>query len=239
MQLFRRKKPRPPEAAAPPAGPAAWYGKLPALGDFASRRLDPWAIEAWDDWLSRGLAGWRAQDPAWLEAYLAGPCWRFLLSPAALSPQAPAMAGALLPSVDRVGRYYPLLLVHTLPAWPLPLATLAGVWGWLGPLGEAAAGAMLDDWSVDQLEQALAGLGLPEPADGEETLPLPAWVPPLALGAAAGTTWWWCDDGAGRAAGIAAPGLPEGDAFRHLIAGDLDALAGLPSFERLFLETPR
>ncbi len=38
---------------------------------------------------------------------------------------------------------------------------------------------------------------------------------------------------------IALRGLPEGPAFRHLIAGDLDALAGLPSFERLTLETPR
>ena len=27
-----------------------WYGKLPALGDFASRRLEPGWIAGWDGW---------------------------------------------------------------------------------------------------------------------------------------------------------------------------------------------
>ena len=34
---------------------AGWFGKMPALGDFASRRLPPAWIEAWDGWLQREL----------------------------------------------------------------------------------------------------------------------------------------------------------------------------------------
>ncbi|MBL8452331.1 MAG: type VI secretion system-associated protein TagF, partial [Zoogloea sp.] len=30
---------------------AGWYGKLPALGDFAQRRLEQDFITGWDTWL--------------------------------------------------------------------------------------------------------------------------------------------------------------------------------------------
>ena len=63
-----------------------WYGKLPSLGDFASRRLAPAFVEPWDDWLARGLAAWREQAPdGWLEGYLASPSWRFVLMPGVLA----------------------------------------------------------------------------------------------------------------------------------------------------------
>ena len=32
-----------------------WYGKLPASGDFATRRLPPSFIEPWDAWLNAML----------------------------------------------------------------------------------------------------------------------------------------------------------------------------------------
>ena len=46
-----------------------WYGKLPALGDFASRRLPPEFVEPWDRWLAAGLAAWREHDADWLDAF--------------------------------------------------------------------------------------------------------------------------------------------------------------------------
>ena len=61
-----------------------WYGKLPSLGDFASRRLEADFIEPWDLWLGEGLQAQRdAFGEAWLDAYLDTPGWRFLLSPGA------------------------------------------------------------------------------------------------------------------------------------------------------------
>ena len=52
---------------------AGWHGKLPSLGDFASRRLEPAFIEAWDGWLAQGMLALREADPAgWLERAAAG-----------------------------------------------------------------------------------------------------------------------------------------------------------------------
>ena len=69
---------REPGAAQPAVG---WHGKLPTVGDFATRRLDGNFVSAWDDWLCAGLARLRADDPQhWLEAYLASPTWRFVVT---------------------------------------------------------------------------------------------------------------------------------------------------------------
>ena len=64
----------------------AWYGKLPSLGDFASRRLDPDAVAFWDDWLCAALLGLReAQPDDWLSTYLGAPRWQFVLLPGAFA----------------------------------------------------------------------------------------------------------------------------------------------------------
>ena len=87
------------------AASPGWYGKLPSLGDFASRRLSPLFVEPWDRWLATGLDAWRNADEAWLAAFLAAPTWRFALGAGVPFAQSPGYAGVLMPSVDRVGRY--------------------------------------------------------------------------------------------------------------------------------------
>lgn len=93
--------------------PLGLYGKLPSQGDFVSRRL-PWDfIAAWDDWLQQGLAVANAADPSgWLEAYLSAPIWRFQLRPGIAGAQ--GWIGVWMPSVDRVGRHFPLTLAMPL-----------------------------------------------------------------------------------------------------------------------------
>jgi type VI secretion system protein ImpM len=53
----------------------------------------------------------RLQD-TWLSSYLTGPIWRFVLAPGVCGNG--AYAGILAPSVDRVGRYFPLTLLARL-----------------------------------------------------------------------------------------------------------------------------
>jgi type VI secretion system protein ImpM len=148
---------------------AGWHGKLPTLGDFATRRLDAALVQAWDDWLSMGLATLQRQ-PRWLDAYLASPSWRFLLMPGVLPAAASshAWAGVLMPSVDRVGRYFPLTLMQALPALPASAAAFDALWRWLVRLDEAAADALHDDWTLDALEAELERIG---PAPGAIALP--------------------------------------------------------------------
>ena len=141
-----------------------WHGKLPTVGDFVTRRLDSNFVGVWDDWLSAGLANLRLHDPDhWLDAYLASPTWRFVLLPGFLPPPLHALAwtGVVMPSVDRVGRYYPLTLASPLSALPVDTETQIALWVWLQRLEDAAIDALQEDWSIDLLETELLRLGLP------------------------------------------------------------------------------
>jgi type VI secretion system protein ImpM len=141
-----------------------WYGKLPSLGDFASRRLGSEFIDPWDRWLGERLQGLReSSGEAWLQSYLHSPPWRFLLMPGVLpgARRSAAMAGVLMPSVDRVGRYFPLTLAARLPGAPVSMADVAALLAWLQRLEDTGLDALQGDWSIDALEDALAGLAPP------------------------------------------------------------------------------
>jgi type VI secretion system protein ImpM len=90
-----------------------FYGKLPSHGDFLRRRVSDAFVDAWDAWLRECLAASRtALGPRWLDVYLTSPAWRFVCAAGACGP-APVI-GVAAPSVDQVGRYFPLTLVAEL-----------------------------------------------------------------------------------------------------------------------------
>lgn len=183
----------------------AWYGKLPSLGDFASRRLPPQPLEALDRWLAEGLASWRERLPeGWLEQFLAGPSWRFAW-PAGLLPGAGPVAGVLMPSVDRVGRYFPFVLLR-----PWPSALDGEALAWLHRLDDLALDAMQEDWSLDQLEAELARL--------DADLPPASWQSALPEAAMSQACWWRADH-EGRTLWHCTGGLPHGPAFAALLGG--------------------
>lgn len=222
-----------------------WYGKLPTLGDFASRRLDASFIDPWDAWLAQGIATLREQSgETWLDAYLASPVWRFVLMPGVLGEQ--AVAGVLMPSVDRVGRYFPLTLAAPLPALPGSGAEVEALLNWLHQLDDAAADALHDDWDVDQLEAELARLPLPAMAASTSHAPgLEALAAVLAgqtshaalpLGSRAelsallaqgaarqwqtatqGLAFWWAESNQQAPRSLVSGGLPQGDGFAALL----------------------
>ena len=229
-----------------------WYGKLPSLGDFASRRLAPAFVEPWDHWLARGLAAWREQAPdGWLEGYLASPSWRFVLMPGVLAG-APAdgtaaWAGVLMPSVDRVGRYFPLTLARPLPALPVDAAQLNELLGWLQRLDDLALDALHDDWSVDRLEAELGRLGswLPAPPKSDAARLPDRWAESARLdvrprrgvaellAASAldallrglhAKALWLSDDSEGRPILRLTAGLPDGAEFPALISRTADPI---------------
>jgi len=90
------------------------FGKLPTHGDFLRRRVPDAFVEAWDSWLQQSIAQSRTVlADRWLDAYLTSPVWRFALSADVCGPE--PVAGVLAPSVDRVGRYFPLTLMWVAP----------------------------------------------------------------------------------------------------------------------------
>ncbi len=112
---------------------AGLYGKLPSHGDFLRRRVSDAFVSAWDDWLQSSLAASRQElGERWLELYLTSPAWRFACAPGTLVHG--LITGVMVPSVDRVGRYFPLTLVAELPPEaashlsPLTLSTQCEPW---------------------------------------------------------------------------------------------------------------
>jgi type VI secretion system protein ImpM len=151
---------------------AGWYGKLPSLGDFAQRRLPTAFVDVWDDWLGAELARVRMRDDGWLQAYLSSPVWRFVLLPGALSPTSTAWSGVLMPSVDKVGRYFPLTLACEQPSLSTEAKDLDVMLAWLHDLDDIAADALHEDWTLEQLEHTLLqqGMPMPRPFDPEDTV---------------------------------------------------------------------
>ena len=206
----------PDPALADPGEPtvAGWFGKLPALGDFASRRLSSEFIDSWDAWLQRSLAASRRQlGERWLEVYLTSPIWRFALLAQACGPD--PWAGVLMPSVDKVGRYFPLTIAVSLGEGLSSLRRIAAAEAWYAAIEEVALSALDERATIDALEERLAQLPFPAaglPADdavelarwwGEPTQPLALIAPrdvcaalgDASLGAMAATgigrTLWW------------------------------------------------
>jgi type VI secretion system protein ImpM len=221
-----------------------WFGKLPTLGDFAKRRLPADFVEAWDDWLAHEIAAWQAADPAgWLERYLAGASWRFLLLPGAVPGWhcEDAMAGVLMPSVDRVGRYFPFTIGWVQAGTFADVPTLQRAFAQLHQLDDLALDALQEDWSVDRLEEELGAFAQRRSANGlsagsaaldaaavamptpGRTIDLPwrteisATLADLACSRLIeqwhGGALWWSEPQPGRTRLRLSAGLPRGDDF--------------------------
>jgi type VI secretion system protein ImpM len=97
------------------------FGKLPSHGDFLRRRVSDAFVDAWDSWLRECLPASRnVLGERWLDLYLTSPAWRFIGAAGTCGPM--PVLGVMVPSVDRVGRYFPLTLVTQLPPEVNPIA---------------------------------------------------------------------------------------------------------------------
>lgn len=86
------------------------YGKIPAMGDFFRLGAEREFVTPWDIWLQTSLLTARqALGDAFTACYMSAPIWRFALPPSICGTQ--GVVGVLMPSVDRVGRQFPLTLV--------------------------------------------------------------------------------------------------------------------------------
>jgi type VI secretion system protein ImpM len=198
------------------------YGKLPARGDFLTRRLPRDFVAAWDEWLQDMIDGSReALGEDWNDLYLTFPIWRFVL-PAGIAGTA-AVAGILLPSTDRVGRCFPLTLATPIERLERPFAQALAAETWFDQLDPLAYEALDESGELDAIDARLVDFGAipspPEPA-GDDFLLEPG----------------------GHLGGIAATFVPIGD-NRGLwwtrgsdrVAPRLMACDGLPDLDRFLL----
>ncbi len=153
-----------------------WFGKLPTSGDFVTRRVHPSFIEPWDAWLNAMLAGSRERlGAAWRETFLSAPAWRFVLAPGVIG--ADGWAGLIVPSVDSVGRYFPLTVVSQLPVKGMDaVTTLFRAHNWYGEVEPVTAVALAPDAEIETFDAQLSNRRFPRELiavldESEETIP--------------------------------------------------------------------
>jgi type VI secretion system protein ImpM len=136
------------------------FGKMPALGDFFQLNAPHGFVRIWDEWLQFAMvAGQQACGEGWDAHYMSAPIWRFTLA-AGLAGPAKVM-GVLMPSVDRVGRRFPLsLMVGVERDGPAALDHMDQT-ATFEQLEDIALAALDDHMDRDRLTEALAAVAVP------------------------------------------------------------------------------
>jgi type VI secretion system protein ImpM len=89
------------------------FGKLPSKRDFVVHNLPRQFLSFWENWLQSAVAASHSQlGSEWHEAFLSAPIWRFWMGSKICGS---SVAGAIMPSVDKVGRYFPLTVCACAP----------------------------------------------------------------------------------------------------------------------------
>ena len=152
---------------------------MPALGDFFRINASRAFVEPWDIWLQTGLLEVRgALGENWQDCFMSAPIWRFTLAAGVAGPD--AMLGVLMPSVDRVGREFPLTLMIPLQA-DVPVSVPVSViethfaaQDVFCRLENLVLNALDDDMTRDRLEQLMTDTPQPvaQTADDRPQSPL-------------------------------------------------------------------
>ena len=134
------------QETARPAG--AWlFGKIHAHGDFVSRGLAPEMHEAFDLWLSAELARARARFADFDTRYQTAAPWFFV----DCDPAGAWSGGALCPSVDKVGRRFPILVAA-------PAADAGSAQAVARETLELVFAALGEGWEASQLSDRLSAI---------------------------------------------------------------------------------
>jgi type VI secretion system protein ImpM len=171
-------------ADAPAAVTAGWYGKVPMLGDFASRRLPPALVPVLDSWLAACQHQARTSLGADFAArHRDAPEWRFSWSPGVVDAR--WWFGLLVPSVDAVGRPFPLVVARPSGRLPASEAEHDAAARWYDAIARATALALSAGATLESFERGLR-LADPWPASCDSGDALRGPAPP-----GPGHGLWW------------------------------------------------
>lgn len=125
------------------------FGKLPAHGDFIYRDLPSHFINAWDAWLQGFIANSQQElGDDWLDIYLTSPIWRFVFTDGIFDRH--YWAGIILPSVDRVGRYFPFSIATRITTTANPFSLIQQD-NWFTRIEDLALSALDGQMLLDEL----------------------------------------------------------------------------------------
>jgi type VI secretion system protein ImpM len=132
-----------------------FYGKIPARGDFVSKGLTHSFLATWDQWLQSALITSKEQlGDQWLDFYLTGPIWHFVLSAGICDRN--VWAGILMPSVDAVGRYFPFTVATAVNPNKHPAEILQSAIRWFEQMERLALKVVEDKLDLNELAHELS-----------------------------------------------------------------------------------
>ena len=218
------------------------FGKLAAKRDFISVGAPQNFLKVWEPWIGGSITASRLKlGQAWQDAYLTAPIWRFWLGPAICGT---SQLGAFMPSLDGIGRYYPLTVLATPrggQAFAPPEMDLHE--GWFEAAENFLLATLEPSLSFDDILGQLDALPQPEPhpfgeaGEGQTRLAQTCLfaAPDNGVSASlfaqmraadwlsihAGRSYWWTQGGDGFVAqAIGAQGMPPPEVFAGFLTGD-------------------
>jgi type VI secretion system protein ImpM len=173
------------------------FGKLPAKRDFVAFSTPRAFLRIWEPWLEAGLAAGRAGAAGadWDAAFHTAPIWRFWLGPALCGE---ATLGAFMPSVDALGRMFPLTLAAAAAGAGLAPPDVDPRDRWFVRVEAFLLDALEAETPFETIAARLEGLAADVPAPGSDAraqtfAAMRAEQPDCRAGAA---TFWWTIGGA-------------------------------------------
>lgn len=141
-----------------PSDNIGFCGKIPGHGDFVSRNIPDEFMFPWNQWVQTVVGvSQEQQENLWLQTFLTSPVWRFAMSPGVCG--AYGMIGIMIPSVDRVGRYYPFTLASQ--SYGDPLHHLINDEEWYNNSEDLIISALEDDIKIDSLVESSTNIPFP------------------------------------------------------------------------------
>ncbi|MEM9762335.1 MAG: type VI secretion system-associated protein TagF [Pseudomonadota bacterium] len=185
-----------------------YFGKVPTHGDFVSARLDLRTLEALDAWLQACIRQSQAMlGREWLNAFLVAPVWRMAFGPGVCGAQ-PVLA-VMMPSVDRVGRYFPLVLAVPVPKAAIGIDDLIEASNWYDASERLILSTLEEGFSLGAFDATAAQLSI-SPRVVETPVP-----DPLAA------LCWTNGSETAAPRAFVADALPPTEAFAPMITGSL------------------
>ncbi|HWZ40652.1 MAG TPA: type VI secretion system-associated protein TagF [Bradyrhizobium sp.] len=219
------------------------FGKLGAKRDFIALATPRRFLEAWEPWVQASLSASRHRlGERWQQAFLTAPVWRFWLGADICGS---TVAGAIMSSLDGMGRYYPLTLHAVADAGaPILPPDLDAMDEWFGMAESFLLSTLAKDISFDDIAAELEGLAVPRTRSDAATdagiVSLGDGMAAMAMtGAdfatklsvlradspevyAAASFWWTAGGGDFPPLAMSCRGLPHPYRYSTLLTGDLE-----------------
>ncbi len=219
------------------------YGKLPSKRDFVALFAPRSFLGVWEPWIQSSVAASRQTlGKEWQQAFLTAPIWRFWLGAGICGT---TVSGAFMPSLDGVGRYFPLTLFACADEQAsIPPPELNDQDEWFAVIEEFLLSTLDQETTFETVSAALdalsapsdrvAGVGGDEPLlrtqgavamatrDGSFSERFAAMRAADHADIYAAASFWWTIGGEGfQPLAIGTKGMPEPFLFAEMLTGRL------------------